>query len=1179
MLRIRISLSGLQSTCRSLKIASQENNFPGAFGASALIIFLSVFLLLLTPAASAQEVTGSIVGTVVDPSGAAVQNATVTAKDLDRGTVRTTTTNESGAFNIPNVQVGRYEVRAEAKGFQTAVRPAFNLTLNQTARLNFEMKVGTTTETVEVNAAPPLLQTDTSLLGNILDSATTERLPLSTHNTNQLTLVTAAGVITPNLFGFQAAQNSFGTGRPYVNGAREQENNFILDGMDNNQPDNNDVGFVPAPDAVQEFNLITGSAPADFGNYLGGVVNVTLKSGTNDFHGSLYEYLRRGGLNANSWANNHACAINSDNTTFSCGRNQAGQQIAPRPGLRYDNFGFTFGGPIIKNKLFFFSDYVESLFSQPSTVQQLRVIPDALRTGNFASICPEGFNGSGLCNNPAHQLFDPVSSATPGGRSPFLNNQVPIGSFSPAALAIINSPFYPGGGVINDIQQFKTNSYQGDLKIDFVPSEKDHLMGRWSQQFVTAPLSHSILILGDSDRTFPLKSLVVDETHTFSASLLNDARLGFQYFPVTEGFSNPTNVNLPATFGIAGVATNFLPAMNFVGGTFPVGTFGNADLVQSFHDTTLQFEDSVTWTHGKHVVHGGFQAFHYIMNDLYPGNAGLAGQFFFNGQFTGNNGASAGDPIADFLLGLPSDVQQGNGGGGNKYLRNSLFGIFAQDNWRFRDNLTLNLGLRYELTTARKTTNGQDVNFDLITGTPQIGSGYNTYGGIGNFQPRIGLAWQPSSTSPWLRNTVIRAAYGISSFMEANGVNNLPYQNPPFVQAHEIINQPTQALPSSTLDQGFSGFPASACTVQTLQALSPACLAGATLHLTNPNLQPAMDQQWNLTIQRQLGTRTSVSVGYVGNKIDHMSDIFIFNQQLLNPDGTVSPGPFAQPLINCCGAGNSPTIRFNDSSGIQRYNALQISVEQRAWEGLQFRTNYTWSKCMTNSLGYFGPFGDEEALPGTVSQTGFGFFFQNAYDPKADYGRCISDAASLLNGYLLYDLPFGKGRRFGGGAEGILNAVIGGWSIAPDFTLHSGFALYPSGPDKSNTGSASPRPNCVAGVSQEGNGQLTDPSATGGIIGIQFLNPASVAAAAPGTFGTCPAGAFRGPGLATSDLSIVKSFPISERTNFQFVTQFINLTNTPILGAPNASQGSSSFGLITSSNPGRQVQFGLKLIF
>jgi len=1174
MPRLMISQSGLHSNgCRVAGVG--RTNFHGALAGSVLLLLAALFFL--PSPAWAQEVTASIVGTVVDPSGAAVSGATITAKDLDRGTVLTTTTNDAGAFNISGVPVGKYQVKAEAKGFQSAVNQNLTITLNQTARLNFQLRVGQATETVEVTAVAPLLQTDTSLLGNLLDAETVASLPLSTHNTNQLTLIAAPGVITPNLFGFQAAQNTFGTGRPYVNGAREQENNFLLDGMDNNQPDNNDVGYVPAPEAVQEFNLITGSAPADFGNYLGGVVNVTVKSGTNDFHGSLYEYLRRGGLNANSWQNNHACAQNSDGVTFSCGRNQAGQQIAPRAALHYDDFGFTFGGPIIQNKLFFFSDFAESLFSQPATVAQLNLIPDQQRVGDFSALCPEGFSG-GICNNPAHQLFDPGSSANPATRTAFLNNQIPIGRLNSSARAIVTSPFYPGGAVTNNINQFKTNSYQGDLKIDFVPSEKDHLMSRYSQQFVTAPQSNSMQLLGNADRTFPLKNFVLDETHTFSATLLNDARLGVQYFPVTEGFSNPTGQNLGALFGIAGVSVSFLPQMTFA--RTNVGPIGNADLVQSFHDTTWQFEDTATWTHGRHVIHGGFQAFHYIMNDLYPGNAGLAGQFIFNGQFTGNNGSSAGNGVADFMLGLPQDVQQGNGGGGTKYLRNSLFGIFAQDNWRVKNNLTLNLGLRYELTTARQTNNGQDVNFNLITGAPTIGSGYNTYTGIGNFQPRLGLAWQPHWDSIWARNTVIRAAYGISSFMEANGVNNLPYQNPPFVEAHELINQPTQALPTTNLSQGFSGFPAAACTVAALQALSPVCLAGATLHLTNPDLRPAADQQWNLTIQRQLGTRTSVSVGYVGNKIDHMSDIFIFNQKVLNANGTVSPGPFAQPLINCCGAGNSPTIRFNDSSGIQRYNALQISVEQRAWQGLQFRTNYTWSKCMSNSLGYFGPFGDEEALPGSVSQTGFGFFFQNAYNAKGDYGRCISDAASLFNGYLMYDLPFGKGRRFGGGADPVVNAVIGGWSIASNFTMHTGFALYPHGADSSLTGSASPRPNCVPGVSQTGSGAFTNPNdpSTPGILGPHFLNPDSVTDGTPHTFGTCAAGAFRGPGLATSDLSIVKAFQISERTNFEFLTQFINLTNTPILGAPSTSTG-PTFGVITSSNPGRQVQFGLRLVF
>src|SRR5260221_5535946 len=192
-----------------------------------------------------------------------------------------------------------------------------------------------------------------------------------------------------------------------------------------------------------------------------------------------------------------------------------------------------------------------------------------------------------------------------------------------------------------------------------------------------------------------------------------------------------------------------------------------------------------------------------------------------------------------------------------------------------------------------------------------------------------------------------------------------------------------------------------------------------------------------------------------------MSDIFIFNQKVLNSNGTTSPGPFAQALINCCGPGNSPTIRFNDSSGIQRYNALQISVEQREWKGLQYRTNYTWSKCLSNSLGYFGPFGDEEALPGTTSQTGFSFFYQNSYNAKADYGRCISDAASLFNGYLIYDLPFGKGKLLGGEAGDLLNNIIGGWTLGSDFTFHAGFAVTPLAPDRSGTNSASSRPNCV----------------------------------------------------------------------------------------------------------------------
>jgi hypothetical protein len=290
------------------------------------------------------------------------------------------------------------------------------------------------------------------------------------------------------------------------------------------------------------------------------------------------------------------------------------------------------------------------------------------------------------------------------------------------------------------------------------------------------------------------------------------------------------------------------------------------------------------------------------------------------------------------------------------------------------------------------------------------------------------------------------------------------------------------------------------------------------------------------------------------------------------------------------------TVRFNDSSAIQRYNALELSVAQRSFHGLQLLGNYTWSKCLSNSLGFFGQFGDEEGLG--VSQTNGGyFFFQNIYNQKADYGRCISDIAGALNGYAIYDLPFGRGRQFAGGVNSILNAVIGGWQIGGDFNIHSGFAINPAAPDQSATGGgvgAAYRPDCVAGVSQRGSGALEN---LGGNIGLQFLNPAAVTLPAANTFGNCGVGAFRGPGLKTADLNITKQFTFTERVNLQFMAQFINFTNTPIFSAPAAScgpscngvidtnpltggsSGAGTFGLVQSQDPGRQIQFGLKLRF
>jgi hypothetical protein len=1124
-----------------------------------------------------QQVTATITGTVTDPSGAPVAGATVTATNVDRGTNWTTQTDDTGLYYLAAVPVGTYDLKIQAKGFETFARPAFTLVLNQVARIDAQLKVGEVSETLEVTGTEPVLQTDSTEVGTLINSRATVALPLATRNINELTLLTP-GVVSPNIFAFQAPQATFGTGRPYVNGAREQDNNFSLDGMDTNQADNNEVAYVPAPDAVQEFNLIAGNAPADFGNYIGGVVVETLKSGTNQFHGDLWEFVRNTALDANSWQNKAQTYFNFNPPPGGT----ASDTVVPRNPLHWNDFGATLGGPIIKNKLFFFADWQTSLYNTPANSIPFAPVPGPLRSGDFSSLCTAGFNTSGLCNDPSEQLYDPASSAVPANRTPFANNQIPIRS--KVAGAIVASSLFPPANATDYLQHAYIDSYQGDMKIDWSPTDKDHIMGRWSQQYVINSTSNSIGLFPTLQREYPLKNFVVDYSRVISPTLLNDLRVGFQDFPANDQvFTNPTGQNLPTLFGLPGVQDTMLPDMSFNGLYTDVGS---ADLVEIFHDTTLEAEDALTWTHGNHSLHFGFEYFHYMMNDLYPGNQGLAGSFSFTGQFTGNTGTSGGNPFADFLLGLPTTVNEGTPL--HFHLRNSLFGGFVQDNWRATRSLTVNMGLRYELTTPRGDKNSAlNINFDKITGMPEIGTNYDTYTGIDNFQPRLGLAWQPS----WAPNTVVRAAYGISTYMEGNGVGNMAIINPPNVVTREENNVGSPE-PVTTLDQGYSAFPSAACTASALLALSPNCLASDTVHATNPHLQPAVDQQWNLTIQHQLGNNTTVSIGYVGNKIDHMTDIFLLNQGIIE-NGAVVPGPFAQPLVNCCGT-SPPNVRYNDSEAIQRYNAMELQLVERAYHGLQFTGNYTWSKCLSNSLGYFGQYGDEEGIGQSQTNGGY-FFFQNIYDQQADYGRCINDVASALNGFMVYDLPFGHGRHFGGNVNRGVDEVIGGWSVAADFNIHSGFAINPAAPDQSHSGGgvgAAYRPNCVSGTSQYANQALED---IAGSIGLQWLNPAAVTLPAQYTFGNCGVGSFRGPGLATADLNLTKQFRITERFNLEFMTQFINVTNTPIFGAPSAScgpvcngvitagpsggGGAGTFGLVESQDPGREIQFALKLHF
>jgi hypothetical protein len=1161
--------------------------------AASMVCLLA--MALGTSPSWAQQAAGSITGVVEDSIGATIPNATVIARDLDRGTTWKTQTSSAGVYSFPQIPAGNIAVRVEAPGFSTQTHASFSLVVNQVARIDFRMKVGGTNEAVEVTTAPPLLQSSSTEISTLLDANAVSNLPMATRDINQLTLL-APGVISPNIFAFQSSQTTFGTGRPYVNGAREQDNNFTLDGMDVNQADNNDVAYVPSPDAIQNFNIITSNAPADFGNYIGGVVVETMKSGTNAYHGSVFEYFRNTVLNANTWQNK-ANAFLVD---------VPGAATLPRPVLQWNEFGGTIGGPIIKDKLFFFADFQGAINNTPKTPQTNVVIPSQYLTGNFGALCTSQGAAfvNGVCSNPLYQLYMPASSTVPGSRTPILNNQVPISS--KVASAIVSSPLFAQQ---EEQQGYFTSgyvhAYQGDLKIDWQASPKDHVSGRYSQMHTINTTSNGTNVLTPNlTREYPLKNFVLNWSRQITPTLVNEARLGGQIFPANDQtYTNASGGNLPQQFGLPGVQGNILPAMSF--GYQPIG---NTNGVEIFHDHTIEVEDSIYWTHGKHQIHAGFELYHFMMNDVYAGNSGASGAFSFSGQYTANPGISIvqngqtvtpqGNAFADFLLGMPQEVQQG--APLNFHLRNSLFAGFVSDTYQITPSLTLIAGLRYELTTARGDKNASNnVNFDLITGTPQIGTNYKTYTGPTTFQPRIGIAWKPS----WDQNSVFRAAYDISSYMEGNGVNNMAVVNPPNVIMTDIKNLSSTNVPATTLDQGYSTF-SSACTPAQLMSFASNCISGVQVHATNPNLQPAVDQQWNLMYQRQFRGNTTVSVGYVGNKVDHLADIYLYNQKQLNSTGQVVPGPFMKQLL----ANGVGQARYNNSDGISRYNALQMTVNQRNFHGLDYNFSYSWSKCLTNTLGYFGSYGDEEGIGESQTQATQNFF-QDEYNPKGDYGRCTTDVASYLGGYAVYNLPFGRGKAIGSSVNGVVNQIIGGWQTALNLTMHSGFGITPfagsymgdSNPNSASslTGSYEPRPNCVAGAATNMPMQTVQ---IGSSIGKVNLNPGAVAPTQDGQYGNCQTGSLRGPSLKTADLNVIKHFPITERVNAAFNAQFINLTNTPIFSVPASWWGQYSscascngvrttgingggsgttglFGLLDGSNPGREIELALKLNF
>ncbi len=1134
------------------------------------VLLLLVGVLAVVQPAWSQEVTAAIVGTVTDPSGAPLKDANVVATDTERGTTLTTKTNDSGAYNITRVPVGNYSVKISAPGFQTAVHTGITLVLNQTARIDMQMKMGQVSETVEVSGSAPVLQTERAEVSTIIDSKTNEALPLATRNYVQLTLL-APGAVTPSPASFNNGDNTASGGRPYINGNREQANNFILDGMDNNQVSDNLLGYTPAPDAIQEFNLITNNASAEFGNFQGGIISATIKSGTNGLHGDLWEYFRNDKLNSNRWENRFK-----------------GQ---PRPLLRWNMFGGTIGGPIVKNKLFFFFDYQGQRFDHPSSTQTLSLFTAAQRQGNFGDICTTGFT-AGLCNDPSQQLYDPLN-----GNAPFANNVItePI---DPVAQALFASSLYPaasGTGIRNNAtytQASLLNTNQYDIKVDFNATQNDHLFGRYSHAKQHNPTLNSFALIGTGFSDAPIDNLVGDWTHTFSSTLLNDLRVGVNHVKLHNGTEFDTSVgNLGDQLGIGNGNPSGVPGLLNLSFNQILSSIGNSGVQQKFNDAVIQASDAVVVTHSRHVLHTGFEYWRDRINTFYTGNSGALGSINFTGVFTSSNPASSGAGGyggADFYLGLPFSYGRGISGG-EWGQRSSVFGAYLQDDWRITNTLTLNLGVRYEAHTPWVEAHDLQDNFDLVTGqllapncskvnvgtapvtckqTSNRGLYNGTYGGKA-FQPRIGFAWAPSALGG---KTVVRSAFTISSYMEGTGTNlRLPI-NPPFTPAETFVTYNGKSFPATTTDQGL---------VPVGSASDP--FSGSLVRVWDPNVQPALTQQWNLTIQQQVGNNGTLQVGYVGQHGTHLMVPMPYLQRRFGTNCPTGTPPVATPCPSFFLSGNPAfqkdisQISGTASVGEMKYDALQAVFQKRYSQGLNYQVAYTFSKCMTDNSGYYGTWGSTQGVPAQP-------YYQNLYDPRADYAPCYFDAKHVLSSYAVYEIPFGKGKKFGHDVNGVTNAIAGGWSLAPIISLRTGFplALYNFTNDPSNTNSRGPRPNCGPGAGRVfGRKNAFDPG-TGAYIGYQWFDPTpySLPTSAEG-FGNCPAqGPVRGPGYADVDLSVQKNFTITEKVRLQFRADFLNTFNRVNLNVDCCSTAvGAGMGIVSSAQEPRNIQFALKLYY
>jgi hypothetical protein len=1116
----------------------------------------------------AQTETARLQGTITDPSGGVVVGATVTATNKGTGREASAQTSEKGYYVIPALPAGFYHLEVAQPGFEKVSRD-FELQISQIALVDLQLTVGAATQTITVTEGSPVIDSVDSALGAVIEGKQITDLPQNGRNFTQLATLEPGvnrGSPTGAATGTQNNTETFryaesGGASLVVNGLPPQANNFLFDGIDNNETLVNTVIFFTNEDALQEFRVITNVAPAEFGRAGGGVITSSLKSGTNAFHGSAYWFHRDESLDSKFF--------------FDSGT---------KPVLARNQFGGTLGGPVWKDKVFFFVDYQGLRLNQPQGSGVGTVPTDLMRMGDFSELL---CGGAATCPGTTGGLTTPVKIIDPTTGLQFMGNGaqpnvIPTDRQNKVGLAYLNAFPQPNcspstdsrcGTIYNNyVNSSNLHEVWNDFDVrgDYLISSNDQIFARFSwgkDDNVEAPFLTTLPSGFGTGTTFNHPNgASVGWTHTFTPNLLNEMHLG--YVRTTYGYTPPfANEAICTTLGIPNCNNSSdLGGIALIGGYNTqieyTGDYGPYLVPQTSYD----WNDAVTWTKGQHTFKVGTSIIRRQLNLYRP----ITGKGYFdlcgNGGFPSATGYEVSDLLAGFVCSYEDGVPFGTVG-----TRSWEDGIFAQDDWRITKKLTLNLGLRWDLYTAPVEIDNRQANFDITTGALLVAGENGASRALvntnyRNFGPRVGFAYQVGKDG----KTVVRGGVGVFYFIDRGGISNQLAQNPPFSGAATYQNTNgylitlsgslpcspmCPASPSAVLDSttATAALPTGAGAFASLNLNAP---TNVSVIAQLPNNGTPQVTEWNLQIQRQVGNNMSVSVGYVGDHGNNLPGYYDSNQYQFD-EAYDTPGSRLYPALG--------SISTYNTYGHSNFNSLQAQFERRLTQGLQVTASYTYEKATDNTCGAYDCQGPQD--------------FRNL---KLENGLSNLDLPYRFSLSSLYELPFGHGKMFGSGWSRPVELLLGGWQLNGIYTLQSGmpFVLNVGGNERPDlVGKASVNPGNI--VDYINAAAFAAPPAT-------LYADGSVNFDRPGTAGR---NILLGPGYSNLDASLIKNFHITERVNASFRVQFYNLTNTPHFGQPNAQLGTynnlavfqpnSQFGLINSVLPfsNREGELALRITF